>query len=76
VAARFDAGADAVGTCHPNPNLDCADDCFHFVSLRRGDEYILLSRDYVPPLSGGHADLEILPDLGSLRHPELVAVFT
>jgi hypothetical protein len=46
------------------------------VSLRRGDELIILSRDYVPPLSGGHADLEILPGLGSLRHPELVAVFT
>jgi hypothetical protein len=40
------------------------------------DEIILQSLDYVPPLSGGHADLEILPDLGSLRHPELVAVFT
>jgi hypothetical protein len=48
----------------------------HYWSFRRGDEYILLSRDYVPPLSGGHADLEILPGLGSLRHPELVAVFT
>jgi hypothetical protein len=48
----------------------------HYLSFRRGDELIILSRDYVPPLSGGHADLEILPGLGSLRHPELVAVFT
>jgi hypothetical protein len=76
VAAGADSLTDPVSDRYADPDSCGADDCFHFVSLRRGDELIILSRDYVPPLSGGHADLEILPDLGSLRHPELVAVFT